>query len=402
MAKKKTQLPSFANHIDQATGEVVYDDSQVQKVYLQLKRLSAFIGYCQIKSELEYTNISQNISVAANAPIKTTADYLIDLLKWGFEKLADVEFPYFGTLGGKVVSYLLTGLVDEWTKKEQRPDTLQDTYNVVWEGVKSAFDNAKLCVDEWHDNIEKYWQVQYTYNGNPATIADLAGIDNLPTEGNTNYDLAALFVAAKTKYQMTMKMLPSKWKFVLKDTDDVWDQFYTRWNDSHPWDGPHWQNDKETPNGTTGWQNYFGYWMGPLEHYFFFYEGGQPAWPDRPRKNYTIFRGPVNPVTNFGDTYNTENFTHNWFSDDIKWVGWGFERWELQDGSGGTAPDSLTDFLFKDDCRGDETNTRGLTTRQDVFENWGIAGNVRLDEYKPNLGLLYKLKQFLKKRVYNK
>ena len=76
--------------------------------------------------------------------------------------------------------------------------------------------------------------------------------------------------------------------------------------------------------------NYFNYWMGPLEHYFFYYEGGQPAYQDRPAKPYTIFRGPVNPVTNFGDGYNTDAFIHNWFSDDEKWVGWKFDRYELQ------------------------------------------------------------------------
>jgi hypothetical protein len=375
MDKEKNQLPSFTYHIDVATGNMIYDDPQVQTVYLQLERLSAFINWSQVKSELEYQNITLNISVAANAPINTTADYLINLLKWGFEKLADVEFPYFGTYGGKVVSYLLTGLVDEWTKKEKRPDALRDTYNEVWEGVKSAFDTAIYCVDTWHDDIEKYWQVQYTYNGNTVTIADLAGIDTLPTVGNVNYELAANFVAAKTKYQMTMKMIPSKWKLVLKDTDDVWDKFYTRWNNDNAWNGPYWQNDKETPNGTTGHQYYFGYWMGPLEHYDFFYNGGLPVFPDRPRKNYTIFRGPVNPVTQFGDKYNAENTTHNWFSDDIKWIGWQFDRWELQDGDGGNAPDSLTDFLFRDDHTGKEVNTEGLTTRKDVFENWSITGD---------------------------
>ena len=99
--KKTTTTPTFTFKI--VNGEKVYDDPYVQKVHLQLQKLSKFINHCQDKSELEYANITQNISVAANAPIKTTSDYLIELLKYGFEKIADVEFPYFGTLGGKVV-----------------------------------------------------------------------------------------------------------------------------------------------------------------------------------------------------------------------------------------------------------------------------------------------------------
>ena len=390
MAKKQT-LPDFSFHME--NGEKVYNDTNVQKVYLQLQKLSKFIEHCQTKSELEYTNITQNISVAANAPIKTTSDYLIDLLKFGFEKLADVEFPYFGTLGGKVVSYLLTGLVDKWTEKENRPDHLQDTYNVVWDGVKDAFDTAILSVDTWHDNIEQYWSQVYTFNGNSATIADLANIDWLPEQGNVAYDEAAIFVAGRSKYMMTKKMLPSKWKIQHIDSANVWDQFYTRWNDNYNWDGPHWQNDKETPNGgTTGWQYVFGLYMGPLEHYFCFYEGEQPAYQDRPKKAYTIFRGPVNPVTNFGDAYNTDSFIHNWFSDDEKWVGWKFERYELQDFNGGTAPESLTNFLFRDDYTGKETNEYGLSTRVDVFENWGMVTNSKR-------GLFYGLKQMLKKLI---
>jgi len=379
--KKTTTTPQFTYKI--VNGEKVYDDSTVQKVHLQLQKLSKFINHCQEKSEFEYANITQNISVAANAPIKTTSDYLIDLLKYGFEKIADIEFPYFGTLGGKVVSYLLTGLVDKWTEKENKPDHLQDTYNVVWDGVKGAFDTTVLSIDTWNDNIEQYWSVVYTYNGNSASISDLANIDWIPEEGNVAYDSAAIFIAGKSKYMMTKKMLPSKWTIKHIDSANVWDKFYTRWNDSHDWNGPQWQNDRSTPDGgTTGWQYLFGYWMGPLEHYFCFYEGEQPAYSDRPKKAYTIFRGPVNPVTNFGDPYNTDTYVHNWFTDDEKWVGWKFDRYELQDFNGGTAPESLTNFLFRDDHTGKETNEAGLTTRQDIFENWGIVSTKRNWLYK--------------------
>ena len=373
MAKKKaTTTPQFTFKI--VNGEKVYDDTNVQKVYLQLQKLSKFINHCQDKSELEYANITQNISVAANAPIKTTSDYLIELLKYGFEKIADVEFPYFGTLGGKVVSYLLTGLVDKWTEKENKPDHLQDTYNIVWDGVKSAFDTTVLSIDTWHDNIEQYWSVIYTWNGNSASISDLANIDWLPEDGNVSYDSAAIFIAAKSKYMMTMKMLPSKWTIKHIDSSNVWDKFYTRWNSNYSWNGPYWQNDRETPDGgTTGMQWTFGLYISPLSHYFCFYEGEQPAYPDRPKKAYTIFRGPVNPVTSFDDPYNTDTYIHNWFSDDEKWVGWKFDRYELQDFGGGTAPESLTNFLFRDDYTGKETNLAGLTTRQDIFENWGMV-----------------------------
>lgn len=365
-------LPSFEYHWDEQHNKV-YVDPNVQKVYLQLSRLSNFIESSQFRSELEYGNISQNIGVAADAPIKTSLDYLVSLLKFAFEKIADVEFPYFGTLGGKVVSYLLCGLVDKWTDKQNKPDTLQDTYNVVWEGVKAVFDTTKLQIDKWHDNIGEFWFTEYSYNSNNISISQLADIDWLPLKTETLFDEACIFVGNKSRYMMTMKMMPSKWKIKYIDSDNVWDQFYTRWNDNYSWDGPHWQNDRSTPNGTTGWQKYFGYWMGPLEHYFFYYEGGQPAWPDRPAKPYTIFRGPVNPVTDFKSSYNTDSYEHNWFSDDVKWVGWRFDRYELQDNNGGTAPDSLTTFLFRDDCRGNETNDRGLTTRTDVFENWGLV-----------------------------
>lgn len=364
-------LPSFTYTYDDQHNKV-YDDPNVQKVYVQLNRLADFVSSCQTKSELEYANISQNISVAPNAPIKTTADYLIDLLKFCFEKIADVEFPYFGTMGGKVISYLLVGLVDKWTEKELRPDTLQDTYNVVWDGIKAIFDTTKLQVDNWHENMEDYWFKEYTYDNKTATISQLSDIDWLPLKNDTLFDEACIVIADKSRYMMTMKMLPSKWTFKYIDSDNVWDKFYTRWNDGYAWDGPHWQNDKSCPNGTTGWQNYFKYWMGPLEHYFFYYEGGQPAYSDRPAKPYTFFHGPKNPVTNFGDDYNTDSYEHNWFTDDVKWVGWRFDRYELQDINGGTAPESLTTFLFRDDCRGQETNDKGLTTRLDVFDNWNI------------------------------
>ncbi len=396
-------LPSFDFDWDDQHNKV-YRDENVQKVYVQLKTLSSFIGDCQIKSELEYSNIAINIDVKADAPIKTTADYLIDLLKYGFEKIADVEFPFFGTMGGKVVSYLLTGLVDKWTEKEYRPDTLMDTYNIVWEGTKAAFDSAKLCVDQWHDDMEKYWTTPYTYNNNTAYISDLANIDYLPTKDNqlTEYDNATIFVASKTKYMMTMKMLASKWKFKYIDSDSCYNEYYTRWNDKEEWNGPHWQNDRATPNGgTTGNQYYFKLYQGPLEHYFWYYNGGQPAYEDRPAKNYTIFRGSKNPIVGFNDAYDIDSYVHNWFTDDEKWVGWRFKRYELQDFNGGTAPESLTDFLFKDDYTGGESNTRGLTTRQDVFENWGIAelNNQTTKPFKPSL--IVKLKQLFKK-IYKK
>ena len=55
-------MTDFSSYTDNQ-GNVVYNDPHVERAYVNLGRLSEFVGTCQVKAELEYSNICQNVGM---------------------------------------------------------------------------------------------------------------------------------------------------------------------------------------------------------------------------------------------------------------------------------------------------------------------------------------------------
>lgn len=67
----------------------------------------------------------------------------------------------------------------------------------------------------------------------------------------------------------------------------------------------------------------------------------------------------------------TENYIHNWFSDDRLYKGTRYRKWELiNSDDGGTAPESFISYLFNDGPGSDAQN--GISSHEDIFNNWSM------------------------------
>jgi hypothetical protein len=351
-------------------GNRVYDDSDVQLAYINLGRLSDFILNCQIKTELEYTNICQNVS--ADGDTNTTSDFLINLLVGGFEFMGDIEFPWVGKTGGKIAGWLLSALVDTW--RSAPPPSLQNDFNNVWNGTKQAYDEAKLDVDTWRENLDEtngpqLWTKEFKCpkDGSIVTISQLSTVGYLPDSNTPEFDSGSIAVANQSKYLMNKILVPTRWKYVNTGNDNWWDCYYTRWNDSYPYDGPHYD--------------------GLSIQYIY---GVYTSFPDM---------DVVDAQTNanhyiYFSKEDTQEYDHNWFSNDKLYKGTKYRRWNLTNKYDniinnhtkhqplrseicslvrGTAPESLINYLFNDGPGGNKDN--GITSHDDVFNNWNLDKN---------------------------
>ena len=77
--------------------------------------------------------------------------------------------------------------------------------------------------------------------------------------------------------------------------------------------------------------------------------------------------------------YWTEPYTDpeikNWLTNNIQYSGLKVYLWELAPSinyPSAKAPESLINWLFKDDMNGNIVRPSAVTTRKDVFKNWGL------------------------------
>ena len=342
--KSINNLPSFDYIIDSETGERIYQDPDVQRVYVNLGRLSEFINRSQVKSDLEYTYICQNVSTSGDT--NTNLTFLCNLLVGAFEFMGDVEFPWVGKAGGKIAGWLLSALVDTW--RSEPPESLQNDFNNVWNGTKQAFDEAQLTVDTWRNQLDaSVWTKEYTCpkTKEVVTVSQLADVGYLPDpQGDPEFDLGAIAISKQTDYAMCSILVPSKWRYENDGEDTWWNCYYTRWNDQYPYDGP--------------------FYDGLTAQYLF---GVYTSFPDLDVVENTekIYH------YKYFSTSDDERYDHNWFSNDRLYKGTKYTRWNMiNKDDGGTAPDSFIGFLFKDGPGGNPDS--GIALRDDVFNNWGM------------------------------
>lgn len=347
MNKTKNNLPNFYFSIDETSGERVYVDPSVQLVYINLKRLSLFVQRSQDKSELEYDYVRESILASGNT--NTGLSFLCNLLVGAFEFMGDVEFPWVGKTGGKVAGWLLSALVDTW--RDEPPQDLQKDFDNVWNGMKTAFDQAQLTVNNWKDSLTpdlgpSIWNKPYTCpkTGEVVTISQLADVGYLPDDTSVEFDEGAIAISKQCDYMMCSILVPSKWVYQSDGSDNWWDCYYTRWNDSHPYSGPFYDGlSIQTLFGiTTSFPDSDVVDATEQEHHYVYF-----------------------------NTEDTEEYDHNWFTDDRLYKGTKYLRWNLVDReNGGTAPDTFIAFLFKNGPGG--SPDFGIATREDVFNNWNM------------------------------
>jgi hypothetical protein len=328
-------------------GNRIYDDPDVQLAYVNLGRLSDFVGNCQIKTELEYANIKDNINTDGNTD--TNKDFLVNLLVGCFEFMGDIDFPWVGKTGGKIAGWILSALIDTW--RSSPPPSLQTDFNNVWNGTKQAYNETKLAVDSWRENLDEIngpelWIKPFVCpkTGETVTISQFSTFGYLPDKDTTEFDSGSIAVANQSKYLMNKILVPTRWKFNHVGDESWWNCYYTRWNSSYPYNGP--------------------FYDGLSVQCMF---GVCTSFPDI---DIVQSQTQANHYVYFSTT-DTEEYDHNWFSNDRLYKGTKYTKWFLiNKNDGGTAPDSFISYLFKDGPGGDSIN--GIANHDDIFNNWSM------------------------------
>ena len=145
-------------------------------------------------------------------------------------------------------------------------------------------------------------------------------------------------------YLINKILVPTRWKFDYLDRDNWWNCYYTRWNASYPYDGP--------------------FYDGLSAQYLF---GTYTSFPDID----VVQTQTENEHYLYFSTENTENYEHNWFSNDRLYEGTLYKKWRLINiNDGGTAPDFFISYLFNDGPGSDQNN--GIASHDDIFNNWSM------------------------------
>ena len=326
--------------------ELVYNDSNVKKACINLGRLNKFIDSCLIKTELEYINICQNIGTT-NGNTDTPSDFLINLLIDCFEFIGTINFSWTN----KIISCLLCGLVDTWIYT--LPTSLQNDFNNVWAGIKQAYDEVKLTINKWINNLNSIiWSTPIICpkTNSVVSISQLSSIDYLPLPDTTEFNSGATGVAKQSKYLINKILVPTRWQYNDTGNDNWWNCYYTIRKSSYSYDGP--------------------FYDGLTAQYLF---GSYTAFPDI---DVVKFQTDANHYIYFSKE-NTRKYVHNWFSNNKLYKGTKYIRWNLTNKiDGKPAPDSFINYLFTDGPGGNSAN--GITTCDDVFNNWNLTKQMNM------------------------
>ncbi len=354
--------PDFS-YIVNAQGEKIYNDSNVQMVYVNLGRMGDLVAESHIKSALEYTNICQNI----NTPPQQVEESLvlkeiIGMFSTCFEIGVLVFAPEAKALhmAARIISGVSEMIFKE--KKENLPENIQGEINNVWDGLNTTFDLVKFRLDSYRDSLPKYWFTQFrsVYSGEVVSFGDLYKNGYLPAKNQTDFDSTKYYVSKVAKYEMTKELLHLRWNIrsyaIIGDQRtnyNKWQTVYrTRWNEDALWSDDY-----------------------PVDKYQNIY-----YFQDR-TLNGALDKAAQHSSEPYGKAlyYWTEPYTDpeikNWLTNNIQYSGLKVYLWELAPSvnyPSATAPESLINWLFKDDMKGFLVRPSAVTTRKDVFKNWGL------------------------------
>jgi hypothetical protein len=154
---------------------------QIRQVKLNLARMQKFndfvSGTITNKVLHAYLLLSENDD---NDPGLTVGLNIFEGLFWAIGS-------EFGQIGNFAASFL-SGMVSWWAS--ETPPSLKTTFA----SMLSRLQNTQLAVDtqlaDYHSDVPKYWDTQFTFNGQTATLSDFAAV-TFPPETDPVFEAMA-------------------------------------------------------------------------------------------------------------------------------------------------------------------------------------------------------------------
>jgi len=239
------------------------------------------------------------------------ADALIGGAIW---VLGDFGFP-----GSNLCAGLLSGVFDMYTTNT--PPNLQGAFAAIWQRFDATFLQANTDLSAIYGDPAGHWNDTFKgVDGNSYLVSDLANAQ-MPGKDEPTFVAAAEGILTKFDYNLWQQTLKAGWYQWEGDTDPM---LFS--DENQNWDAAGW--------GRSFVQQHPAYYI-------------KWEW--------------------------TDNHSSSCCSEEKGWDIW--EIWLGQNAGPFTdaaAPKNLCDYLFQDDGGGTIVNPAAITTRADVFSNFGL------------------------------
>jgi hypothetical protein len=240
------------------------------------------------------------------------ADALIGGSIW---VLGDFGFP-----GANFCAGILSGVFDMYTTNT--PPNLQGAFAAIWQRFDATFLQANTDLSAIYGDPVSHWNDTFTgVDNNPYLVSDLA-FASMPGKDEPTFVSAAEGILTAFDYNLWKETLKAGWYQWEGDTDPM---LFS--DEDQNWDAAGW--------GRSFVQQHPAYYI-------------KWKW--------------------------TDNHSSSCCSEEKGWDIW--EIWLGQHAGPFTdaaAPQNLCDYLFKDDGGGTVVNPSAITTRADVFSNFGLT-----------------------------
>jgi hypothetical protein len=358
---------------DKATGFRLYEDDNVQHVYLNLRIFSQAVHDIQMNANTDLLFIQNNVQVAAvqNQTVQTICMFACKLLEGATVFFTPATGP---AIAAFFIGRIASGIITAETAKSKPTDDIQKEANEVRSGMNAMLNLLKHRIDEMIVDIEGHWNTVYHCDGyldplysGDVTLADLADHNALlPDDKSPQYDDFILYMGARCRAIITQKLLPAKW---MKETWSTYDikEYYLyhdgtekRYDFDYLQYNPHTDDEfwaQEFQALPIGGSKYIFGSSDPVEgHVGFLRELALDPRNDYNKKWYSSYGNWIERYQQFDGEGN-------------RWYHAKIHNAVLVDSNGDYAPSSLSEWLFIDRI-GPDDNPDGIATREEVYRNW--------------------------------
>ena len=364
---------NFNSHVDLGTGILRYDDDHVQTTYLNLRTLSSLITELKIQAEFDLQDAINNVNA------KSVKDQTLQILGMFASKILEGISVFFTAGTGPawismIVGRIASGIVNRVIADSEPGDDVQNKANEIRDGMLAIFDAVKYKIDKMTSNIEQHWTEvfnceDYSNFGikGDVRLCDLADkTDLFPDSTHTEHDDLLKYLGARLREIIVARLLPAKWH--VKSYPIYWvKDYYVNQNESER----HFDFDYNQYNPHTDDDFWAQRFDGIPD------SGFPPAWivgTDVNGKSSSEFLTFIKKVS----TSMMGRYSSFWgyleFNSSVDgnrhYYGNNVHTMVLADSEENPAPQSLSNWLFKDDVYGNSVKMSAIATREEVYKIW--------------------------------
>ena len=385
---------NFKYTVDETTGYRKYEDHQLQITYLNLRIVSNLISDLQTNARIDLLDAQNNISVKA---VQNQDAQILGIFACKILEGISVFFTA-GTgaaIASMIIGRLLSATITVLIKESTPNDDIQKKANEVREGMDAIFSGLKHRIDTMIVDMENQWNVAYhcegyldsSYKGD-VYLRDFDYNQLLPDKNSPDYDDFSEFLQTRCRAIIVSELLPVKWRIQKWPTYRFKDYYQIDGNGDKHFDFDYCQYNPHTDDD---------FWAQQFEAIPEDGFGSKFICQTEENGHKSMIDWLNSMCLNPNDSYRYSRYSsyYNWSeplfiqSGNRHFVGATIYQQVMVDTDGNKAPTVLTEWLFKSD----DKSAKGIATRKDVYDNWGLQTK--------SIGLLKRFKLVINRILFN-